>query len=73
MKTKLTITVDSDLLPSAKRYARARGASLSSVIEDALRELTGQDGGSFTQKWRGALEPAKRDDERYRALMEKYR
>ena len=73
MKTKLTVTVDRDLLPQAKRYARERGVSLSSLIESALRELASEPGPSFSQRWRGALEPAERDDERYNALMEKYR
>ena len=36
---KLTITVDAELLPLAKRYARSRGVSLSSLIEQSLREV----------------------------------
>ena len=40
MKKKLTITVDADVLPLAKRYARSRGVSLSSLVEQALRDLT---------------------------------
>lgn len=43
MKTKLTITVDRDLVPGAKQMARERGVSLSSIIEGALRELTDPD------------------------------
>lgn len=43
MKKKLTITIDAELLPRAKRYARARGVSLSSFIERSLRELTEED------------------------------
>ncbi len=39
MKTKLTRTIDEDLVPKAKRYARVRGVSLSSVVEGALRGL----------------------------------
>ena len=35
MKQKLTITVDAELLPLAKRYARSRGVSLSSLIEQS--------------------------------------
>lgn len=35
-KTKLTVTIDSEVLPRAKEYARTRGVSLSSLIEDAL-------------------------------------
>ncbi len=73
MKAKLTITVDRDLLPQAKRYARARGVSLSSLVEEALRDLTDPDRTSFARKWQGAFVPAERDDERYQALMEKYR
>ena len=44
MKQKLTITVDSDLLPVAKRYARSRGVSLSSLVEQSLREMAGRTG-----------------------------
>lgn len=72
MKTKLTVTVDRDVLPRAKRYARARGVSLSALIEDALRRMTAEEEASFSQRWRGSLELAKGDDERFRALLEKY-
>ncbi|MCY3882739.1 MAG: DUF6364 family protein [Chloroflexi bacterium] len=37
-KTKLTVTIDSEVLPRAKEYARTHGASLSSVIEQLLRD-----------------------------------
>ena len=40
MKKKLTITVDADVLPLAKRYAKSKGVSLSSLVEQALREMT---------------------------------
>ena len=72
MKKKLTITIDAELLPRAKRYARARGVSLSSFIERSLRELTEEDGPSFSSKWRGRFEAAGRDDPRYDALARKY-
>jgi hypothetical protein len=73
MKTKLTITIDEELLPRAKRYARSRGTSLSALIEGALREMTSpEDAPSFSQRWRGSLALAERDDDRYRALEEKY-
>lgn len=72
MKTKLTITVDREVLPKAKRYARSRGVSLSSLIEGALREMADPDRPSFARKWRGRFVLAERDDERYRALAEKY-
>lgn len=72
MKKKLTITVDSELLPRAKRYARSRGVSLSSIIEDSLRGLTEELEPPFVEKWRGRFEAASRDDDRFRALAEKY-
>ncbi len=47
MKTKLTVTVDREILPKAKRYARARGVSLSSLIEDALRAFAAEVAGAM--------------------------
>jgi hypothetical protein len=72
VKKKLTVTIDEDLLPKAKRYARARGVSLSQLIESALREIAIEDYASFSQRWRGRFAPARRDDERYNRLAEKY-
>ena len=72
MKQKLTITVDGDLLPIAKRYARSRGVSLSSLIEQSLREVAGEPTPSFASRWRGRFRPAERDDPRYDALAKKY-
>lgn len=73
MKQKLTITVDADLLPAAKRYARSRGVSLSSLIEQSLREMAGEDAPSFSSRWRGKFQAAERaDDPRYAALAKKY-
>ena len=72
MKQKLTITVDADLLPIAKRYARSQGVSLSSLIEKALRETAGEYDLSFSAKWRGKFKAAERDDPRYEALANKY-
>ena len=73
MKQKLTITVEAGLLPAAKRYARSRGVSLSSLIEQSLRELVGEDAPSFSSRWRGRFRAAEReDDPRYRALAKKY-
>ena len=72
MKKKLTITVDEELLPRAKRHARSRGVSLSSLIEASLREIAAEDTPTFASRWRGRFEAAERDDERYRALARKY-
>jgi hypothetical protein len=73
MKQKLTITVDADLLPIAKRYARSQGVSLSSLIEQSLREVAGEHAPSFSSRWRGKFRAAGReDDPRYDALARKY-
>ena len=72
MKKKLTITVDANVLPLAKRYARSRGVSLSSLIEQALREMTIQQEPSFSLKWRGQFKAADRGTPRYDALARKY-
>lgn len=72
MKQKLTITVDAELLPLAKRYARSRGVSLSALIEQSLREVAGADAPSFAARWRGKFRAAGHDDPRYAALARKY-
>ncbi len=72
MKSKLTITVDSELVPRAKQYAQARGVSLSSLIEASLREMAGENTPSFASRWRGRFKPARRADGRYAALARKY-
>jgi hypothetical protein len=73
MKTKVTITLERDLVPRAKRFAASRGTSLSAVIESALRRLTASEDPRFSAKWRGKFRPAdRRSDTRYKELAEKY-
>ncbi len=72
MKTKLTITIDEDLVPQAKLYAASRGVSLSHVIEQALRAMSVEQAGSFAERWRGRFRSTGRKDPRYRALAKKY-
>jgi hypothetical protein len=72
MKTKLTVTIDPDLLPVAKLYAKSQGKSLSALIEDTLRELSASDGKSFSERWTGALRLADHGDARFEALAKKY-
>ena len=71
MKQKLTITLDAELLPKAKRHARSRGQSLSSLIEQCLKETIGEPNLSFAARWRGEFRAAERDDPRYDALARK--
>ena len=72
MKTKLTVTIDKELVPRAKRYAEMRGVSLSRLIESSLRDVTAGESGSFSQRWRGKFKAAERDDDLYRALARKH-
>ncbi len=72
MKTKLTVTIEEDLVPRAKAHAHARGVSLSRVIEEALRDVTHDAEPPFSARWRGKLAAAAGDDPRRRALAAKY-
>ncbi len=72
MKTKLTVTIDEELVPVAKQFARAKGVSLSQLIEASLRELSTRKASSFSERWRGKFRPAVHRDERYRQLERKY-
>ncbi len=55
MKKKLTITVDAELLPRAKRYARSQGVSLSSLIEESLAGTHGGPGAGLRRKVEGPV------------------
>lgn len=72
MKRKLTVTIDEELVPKAKKHARSVGVSLSQLIEQALREISDAGAPSFSERWRGKLRTSNRRDERYRHLSEKY-
>jgi hypothetical protein len=73
MKTKLTLTIDDELIPRAKRYAKAKGTSLSALVELALRRVTIESSqSSFSKRWRGKLSIEATDDARYRVLAERY-
>ena len=74
MKQKLTITVDSELVPVAKRHAKSKGVSLSALIEQALRDATVErEDVPFGTKWRGKFKLAeKTGDPRYEYLVNKH-
>lgn len=40
MNTKLTLTVEREVIEKAKKYAKAKGRSLSDIIENYLRLIT---------------------------------
>ena len=77
MKRKLTIIVDAEVVPLAKRYARSRGVSLSSLVEQSLRALAKDAEPSFVEQWaeawKGKLRPPPEgEDPRYEHLARKY-
>ncbi|MCX6267493.1 MAG: DUF6364 family protein [Bacteroidetes bacterium] len=42
MNTKLTLTIDQSIIESAKAYAKAKGRSLSGLIENYLKVITSE-------------------------------
>ena len=40
MSTKLTLTVESQIIERAKKYAKGTGKSLSAIVESYLDEIT---------------------------------
>lgn len=73
MKQRVTFIVDAEVVSKAKRYARARGVSLSSLVERYLRGVAGQHPTTFSSRWRGRFQPANRQgDPRYDRLAGKY-
>jgi len=40
MNTKLTLTIEESIIDKAKKYANAKGKSLSSIIENYLKAIT---------------------------------
>lgn len=72
MKTKLTLTVDAELLPQVKRIAVLKGTSVSQIVEDGMRNLVQDSGQTFAKKWRGKLKESLKNDERYEYLAKKY-
>ena len=71
-KAKLTVTIDEEMIPKAKEQARSQGVSLSDFIERALRGLILEKRRPFSARWRGRFKAARRKDDRYEALAERY-
>ena len=72
MKSKVTLTIDENLVPKAKLYARSQGISLSELVERSLRNLSALDRPSFSSRWKGKFEPADHQNDRFKALAKKY-
>ena len=51
MKTKLTLSMDEDIIKKGKIYASRERISLSVLLEKFLRKELQKDGRSFVEKW----------------------
>ncbi len=74
---KLTLSVDDRVVKRAKRFARERGVSISSMVENYLATVAGQESqpepdGPVLRSLRGILKKADIEDYR-KHLVEKYR
>ena len=72
MKSKLTITVDKEVVTKAKSRAKMSGKSLSAVIEDLLRSEQAKHEPTFAERWAGKFVPAKKKTARYKYLAKRY-
>jgi len=56
MTTKLTLTMEDQVIDSAKEYARKEGKSLSGIVENYLKSLTAhREAGAISTKVRGMM------------------
>lgn len=80
MNTKLTLTIESGVIEKAKEYAASRGRSLSDIIENYLKLVTGDAAGEedvtpLVQSLKGAFrlpDDFNEKDELRDALSRKY-
>jgi len=43
MTTKLTLTIEEEVIEAAKKYARQKGKSISDIVENYLKSITIQE------------------------------
>ena len=72
MKTKLNLTIDKDLVPKSKAFARLKGKSVSQFVEDLLRQAINTEEVSFVDRWRGKFKITEKSDPRYQMLKRRY-
>ena len=81
MNTKLTLSVDEQIIFKAKKYAKQNKKSLSQVIENYLTYLTEEDKfdleiSSTVKKWAGSMKIEEiemdENDPKFNYLVDKY-
>lgn len=59
MNTKLTLTIEEDIIERAKNYAKKKNRSLSDIIENYLKALTEKEQKTKEQKLNPIIESLK--------------
>ncbi|MGB3606597.1 MAG: DUF6364 family protein [Psychroserpens sp.] len=59
MNTKLTLTIEREIIERAKNYAKGKNRSLSDIIENYLKILTKEDRNNKRKKLNPAVEALK--------------
>ncbi len=59
MNTKLTLTIEKDIIERAKNYAKSKNRSLSDIIENYLKVLTEKEPNNKNQKLNPVVESLK--------------
>ena len=74
MKTKLTLTVDDEVVKRGKEHAGRNSTSLSQLVEDLLRKEVAAEKPSFVARWAGKLvwRDDRKGDPRFEYLKKKY-
>lgn len=77
MKTRITVTIDPQIVRRAKRIAHLRRTSVSALIEEFLRQTpveANAPGSSFARQWAGKFHVAAsaKPDARLEALKARY-
>lgn len=72
MKAKLTITMDEELIPKAKRYAKQHGYSLSHLLEKSIQSIVCRPEQRISEKWQGRLSITDKKTTRFENLSKRY-
>jgi len=78
MKTKLTLTIEMNIIPQIKNLAAARGVSVSQLVEEGMKNLLLEKKTlAFGAKWKGKLAVNKnlneiKNETRFQYLVKKY-
>ena len=59
MNTKLTLTIEKEIIERAKNYAKGKNRSLSDIIENYLKILTNEERNNKRKKLNPAVESLK--------------